>query len=232
VTITPKFGWNRYTPLKPELRGHVISKNSFRVIWLNCAAIAGIVLGFSSAGHSLSAQATGRVAVFFFALFNLLLLEAQPRLAQRAPELRSNLYKESWAVLNEKPLITVLVIMQLWAVARCVGTVITLSRAYSAPQVASQNLEGRVLMLCAAMVLVGLLWLASAAGIWRKRTWAWWLALVLNGVDAGVTIVIQLFTAKQFLIDAVAVLAVALLLLPKTRSLFRTQAPVAVLPTS
>jgi hypothetical protein len=142
-----------------------MSKKLVKAIWLNCAAIAGSIIGLSSAGHSLSGQATGRVAVFFFAGFNLLLVEAQPRLAQRAAEIRGNLYKEAWAAIAERPIISLLVLMQLWAVARCLGTVITFGRAYSNPQIASQHFQGRVVMLSTAMALVGMLWLVSAAGI-------------------------------------------------------------------
>jgi hypothetical protein len=201
-------------------------------IWLNCAVVAGIIIGLSTSGQSLSAQAASIVAVFFFALFNLLFLEAQPRLAQKATTNRSDLYKEACAAMAERPVITVLVIFQLWAAARCLGTVISFCRAYSAPQIVSQNLQGKTVMFCTAMAFVGLLWLVSAAGIWHRRVWAWWLALVLNGVDAGTTTLVQLFAPHQFLVDIIALLAIALLLLPRTRLLFRTQVPVSVLPTS
>jgi hypothetical protein len=207
-------------------------RKSFRAIWLNCAVVAGIIIGFSTSGYSLSAQVAGIVAVFFFAFFNLLFLEAHPRLAQSAPGNRSNVYKEALAAVTERPIITMLVVLQLWAVARCLGTVITLARVYSTPQIASQNLQARTAAVCTAMAFVGLLWLTSAAGIWHKKVWAWWLALILNAVDAGTTILIQLFAPHQFLVDVVALLAIALLLLPKTRSIFRTHAPVPVLPTS
>lgn len=210
----------------------MVNGKSHRAIWLNCAVVAGIIIGFSTSGYSLSAQAMGIVAVSFLALFNLVFLEAQPRLAESASGNRSSVYKEAWSAIAERPIITMLVALQLWAVARCLGTVITLAKAYSTPQIASQNLQGRTVMLCAAMSFVGLLWLTSAAGIWRRRAWAWWLALVLNGIDAGTTILIQLVAPHQFLVDVIALIAIALLLLPKTRPLFRTQAPVAVSPTS
>ena len=203
------------------------SKKLLRATWLNCAVIAGIIVGFSSSGHSITAQAMGRVAVFFFALSNFLFLEVQPRLAKNAPEVRRNLYSEAWAAVAERPLISVLVLMQLWAGSRSLGTVIAFGREYSAPQVTSQNLQGRVMMLSAAMLFVGLLWISSAVGIWSRRPWAWWLALVLNGVDAGTTLLIQLFAPTLFLVDPVAVLAIVLLLLPKTRLQFRAQTPFA-----
>ena len=153
-------------------------------------------------------------------------------MAQIASANRSDIYKEAWAAMAERPIITVLVILQLWAVARCLGTVISFGRAYSTPQIASQNLQGRTVIFCAVMAFVGLLWLTSAAGIWHRKIWAWWLALVLNVVDAGTTSLIQLFAPHQFLIDVIALLAIVLLLLHPTRLQFRTQAPLPVLPTS
>lgn len=194
-----------------------MSNKVVKAIWPNYAALIGVIIGLSSAAHSLSGQATGRIAVYCFAGFNFLLLEAQPRLAQRTHEIRSSLYKEAWIAVAERPIISLLVLMQLWAVGRCVGTVITLGWAYSTPQIASEHLQGRVLMISAAMVFVGLLWLASAAGMWRMRAWAWWLAFALNSVDAAITILLQVFKPNQFLIDPVAVLAIILLILPSTR---------------
>lgn len=163
----------------------------------------------------------GCVAVFFFALFNLLLLVAPTRLAQRSADTRSNVYREAWDAIAKRPLVSTLVLLQLWAVARCVGTVIGFGRAYASPQIVSQNLQGRMLLACAVFGVVGLLWLAGAVGIWRTQAWAWWLSIVLNGLAAGTTIVIQFFKLDQFLIDPVAVTMVVLLMLPNTRRLFR-----------
>lgn len=204
----------------------------FKVVGLNCAVIVGIVVGFWSSPKSLSAQMAGCVAVFFFAFFNLLFLVAPLRLAQRSADTQSNIYREAWDAIAERPLISTLVLLQLWAVARCLGTVIGFGRAYASPQVASQNLQGRMLLACAVFVVVGLLWLAGAVGIWRTQAWAWWPALVLNGLAAGITIVIQLFKLDQFLIDPVAVTMVVLLMLPNTRRLFRTPVLPVELPNS
>jgi hypothetical protein len=194
-----------------------------KTFWLNCAVCAGIIVGLWSAPQSVSGQVTGTVAVAFFSLFNLLFLVAQPRVAKRPAEAGSNVYKEAWCAIAEKPLISVLVLMQLWGVGRCLGSVITLGRAYANPQTVSQNLQGRVLLVCALLAFVGLLWLAGAAGIWKTQTWAWWLALALNGLAAGTTMLIQMFKRDEFLIDPVSVLMFVLLILPVTRRQFKTQ---------
>jgi hypothetical protein len=210
--------------IRPASDPQKIGGNVLKALWLNCAVVVGIALGFRSTPQSLSGQAMGIVAVFFFSLFNLLFLVAQPRLAKASTEAHSNIYKEAWCAIAERPLISLLVLMQLWGVARCLGSVITLARAYSIPQTISQNLQGRVLLACTSLALVALLWLASAAGIWRTQGWAWWLAFVLNGLAGGTTVLTQLFATDQFLIDPVAVVMVVMLILPNTRRKFKTQA--------
>jgi O-antigen ligase len=185
--------------------------------------VAGIIVGFWSAPQLLSGQVTGTVAVAFFSWFNLLFLVAQSRVAKRPAEARSNVYKEAWCAIAKRPLISVLVLLQLWGVARCLGSVMTLGRAYSNPETVSQDLQGRVLLVCALLAIVGLLWLAGAAAIWKTRTWSWWLALALNGLAAGTTMLIQMFKRDEFLIDPVAVLMFVLLILPVTRRQFKTQ---------
>ncbi len=203
-----------------------------KALGLNCAMIGGIILGLWSARQSLSGQVIGRLVVFSLAFFNLLFLVASPRLVQRSADTQSNIYIEAWGAITERPLISALVLMQLWGVARCLGTAIGFGRAYASPQAISQNVQGRMSVACAVFVLEGLLWLAGAVGIWRTSPWTWWLAIVLNGLAAGTTIAIQLFKVDQFLIDPVAVSMVVLLMLPSTRWMFRTPALRVGLPSS
>jgi hypothetical protein len=194
-----------------------------RTVWMNCAVVSGIVIGLWSTPQSLSDEATGRIAVFFLAVFNLLFLVAQPRLAQRSSDTRSTLFKETWVAITERPLVTVLVAMQLWAVAQCVGTSIAFGKAYATPEAVAKNLQGRVLLGCALMSAVAVLWLIAAVGLWRTRVWARWLALALNGMAVGLTTFIQLFKRDEFLIDVVSAVMVVLLLLPTTRRIFKSQ---------
>lgn len=192
-----------------------------RAVWLNCAAVAGIVIGLWSTPQSLSDEATSRIAVFSLAVVNLLFLVAQPRLAQLSTDGRSTIITEAWAAIAERPLTAVLVAMQLWGVARGIGTSIALGKAYATPEAVARNLQGKVLLACALLSAVAVLWLVAAVGLWLTRTGAWWLALALNGLAAGVTTFIQLLKRDTFLIDPISVAMVVLLLLPPTQRTFR-----------
>jgi hypothetical protein len=199
-----------------------------RTVWLNCAAITGIVIGLWSAPHTLSDEAVGRIAVFFLAVFflavfNLLFLIAQPRLTQRSSDALSGLFSEAWAAIAEKPLVTVLVAAQLWAAARCIGTSIAFGKAYATPEAIAKHLQNALLLGCALLAAVAVLWLTAAAELWRSRAWAWWLALALNGMAAGLTTFVQFSKRDEFLIDPVSGATVVLLLLPATRRRFKSQ---------
>ncbi len=67
---------------------------------------------------------------------------------------------------------------------------------------------------------VALLWFLGVVGLWMERSWAWWLALVLNSMAAAVSIIIQLVKPGEFLFDPWATLAVILLVLRPVRRFF------------
>jgi hypothetical protein len=71
------------------------------------------------------------------------------------------------------------------------------------------------------MILVGLIWLIGAVGVWQAYKWAWWLSLFLNGLASATTIALQVLMRDQFLVDVLSTGAVLLLLLPSTRRVFR-----------
>ncbi|HEV7217627.1 MAG TPA: hypothetical protein VGN39_02050, partial [Terriglobales bacterium] len=67
---------------------------------------------------------------------------------------------------------------------------------------------------------VALLWFLGVIGLWMRRSWAWWLALILNSLVAAVTGLLQLAKPRELLLDLWATLAVVLLLLRPVRQLF------------
>jgi hypothetical protein len=79
------------------------------------------------------------------------------------------------------------------------------------------NLSFWLMVYSVVMALVAGIWLASAVGIWCGRSCAWWLALVLNGLAASITAVLQLLDWHSYLLDIGAITAVVLLLLPSVR---------------
>jgi hypothetical protein len=75
-----------------------------------------------------------------------------------------------------------------------------------------------------AAVLMGgvaALWMLGAVGLWRSRPWAWWLVLVLNGLAAAISCVLQVLKPDEFLLDPAATTAVVLLLIRSVRTEFR-----------
>ena len=78
----------------------------------------------------------------------------------------------------------------------------------------------RLNMFSMVMGSVALLWFLGAIGLWIERSWAWWLALVLNSLAAAVSGIIQLLKPREFFVDPWATLAVVLLLLRPVRLIF------------
>jgi hypothetical protein len=61
------------------------------------------------------------------------------------------------------------------------------------------------------MAVVAVLRSFAAIGLWRSDPWAWRLALFRNGLAAAVSIALQLVKRDEFLLDPLAIAAVALL---------------------
>jgi hypothetical protein len=75
----------------------------------------------------------------------------------------------------------------------------------------------------ASVLMTGVtaLWLIGGIGVWRNRPWAWWLALVLNGLSATASGALQVVRLDKFLLDLPAAAAVVVLLLRPVRMDFR-----------
>jgi hypothetical protein len=155
-----------------------------KFLWLNAAAICGLIVGFRLSSKMLSANASAYLVVFFLAFFNLIAFVVAPRLhAIPAGEgSRRNVYHELWIVLIEQPAITILFFIQLCAVARCFGSATLIFETASGNYVKGLSNAGsmyaRLIGASILLLAVGLVWLWSAIGIWRARRWAWWLAFV------------------------------------------------------
>lgn len=196
-------------------------------IVLNTAAICGVLIGFWQSSQVLSAEAISRTAVFLVAFVNLMFFVIRPRIRSMSAGdgVRPHPLRESWRVFSERPIVTALVFVQVWAVARVLGSIILILRSYNSEYVRSlpniQSTRSRLILASVWLAAVGVLWLLSAIGLWQTRNWAWWLALCLNGLASLITIVLQLLKRDQFLIDLLATGAVLLLLSSPTRKIFK-----------
>jgi hypothetical protein len=198
-----------------------------RAVITNVITAIGAYIGFASPDVKLSVDLRVRIAVFTFALMNLMLLVVRPRVLAQASAGTGT--RNPWGIFYEvicgRPLITLLCVLQLVGVARATSTAVKLIQALFSDYVrALSNAETAALHLLGAsalMAVVAALWLLAALGLWRSDSWAWWLALVLNGLAAAVTIALQLMKRDEFLLDPLAIVAVALLLYRPVRIQFR-----------
>jgi hypothetical protein len=192
-----------------------------RALILNALGIVGVALGFASSTASLSHTYMAPIAVFVLAFLNLMFLILRPRmLATKAggkPKYGGlTVFVD---VVRERPLIVLLVVLQLIAVSRSVAASVTfLGLGSFRSLVDLSNLSFWMVVYSGVMMLVAAVWLISAVGIWCRRSWAWWLALILNGLAAGTTAALQLLDLHSYVIDVGAIIAFVFLLLPAVRS--------------
>jgi hypothetical protein len=200
---------------------------SQRVLFTNAVAVGGVLLGFAVSDVKPSARVCVYIAVFVVALMNLMFLAVRPRLvALRATGATAlNPFRTFYEVLKERPLITVLCVFQLIAACRATATTIQIIQSAASEYVRSlPNAHSVTLRIELASILMAAdsaLWFLSAIGLWRTRSWAWWMALVLNALAAIVSLLVQLAAMNQFLFDPLAALAVVLLLIQPVRKYFR-----------
>lgn len=199
---------------------------SLRIVLTNAVAAAGIFLGLTFSNVKPSASVQVYIAVFIMAFMNLMFLVVRPRLvALRTSGQRPHPYRTLIEVLKERPLITVLCILQLLAACRATATTILIIqtatsdyvRAMAHPDIMIRKLAFSSILMAGDSVL----WYLSSIGLWRTRIWAWWLALVLNLLAAIVSLLVQVAALNQFLFDPLAALTLLLLLVPTVRKYFQ-----------
>lgn len=192
-----------------------------RALVVNALGIAGVALGFASSGVKLSPTYSVPITVFAFAFLNVIFLILRPRIvaARAGGKPKAAALHLLVDMVRERPLVVALVVLQLIAVSRSVTASVTfLSLASFRSLLDPSNLSFWMAVYSGVMMLVAGIWLTSAVGIWCRRSWAWWLALILNSLAAGITAVLQLVDLHAYVIDIGAITALILLLLPAVRS--------------
>jgi hypothetical protein len=196
-----------------------------RATFWNVCGTAGICLGFASSAGHISAKLEAGIGVFTAALMNLMFLSVRPRiLAERGAAKTPNVWRIAYGVLTERPLVLTLVVLQLIGVARSTAATIVLVRTSTSAYIASlpnaHHVTQRLIGGSISMAGVTSLWILGAVGLWLNRRWAWWLALVLNGLAATVGLIFQVLLLDRFQLDIPATIVVVLLLLPAIRKRF------------
>jgi hypothetical protein len=199
------------------------------VLFTNVVGAIGIYVGFVSSGVKLSSDMKVYVAVPIIAFLNLIFLVVRPRMQtqttadHKGPSPIAILY----LVLAERPLLTVLCILQLGGASKATATTIQIAQASMGDYVRSlpnpASIALRMKAFAALTACVALIWFLGAIGLWLRLSWAWWLALVLNGLAAGICALLQIIKPDQWLFDIWSTLAVVLLLLQPLRKLFQIE---------
>jgi len=198
-----------------------------RVIYWNLAILAGIVLGFLGVSRLPSGNATARIAIFWLACVNLVLFVVKPRLT--ASGRNNDFVRASWHAIAERPIVSLVVVMQLWSAGQALGSAITLASTYRSEAVVSQHLQSRLVLVSILMSVIGVVWLIGAFALWQQKRWGWWLAVILNGLSACTGIFAQVaaltvLKRNDFLVDPVAITTVIVLLMTRTRLIFGLKA--------
>jgi uncharacterized membrane protein (DUF2068 family) len=199
-----------------------------RAVFWNAIAVAGLYIGFASSGTKGSVDLEVRIAVFIVAFMNLMFLVVRPRMIVRKANgmAAPNPWRVIYEVLAQRPFVTALVFLQLWGAARAAGTTSSFMQTSASAYVRSlpnaHSMTLRLIGVSMLMAIVAVLWLLGAIGLWQSYSWAWWLALVLNGLALTTGVVIQFFKLDLSLIDLFAIAAVLLLLLRPVRAEFRS----------
>jgi hypothetical protein len=196
-------------------------------LFTNTIAMLGIYISFVSSSVKLNASMHVYIAVLTVVFLNLIFLVAGPRARaarRRGQSAQIGVYGALYEALAERPLLTVLCIVQLVGASRSASTTVqilqTLQSGYVRGSPNSGTLASRLRVFSLLMGSVALLWFLAVIGLWIRRSWAWWLALILNSLVAAVTGLLQLAKPRELLLDPWATLAVVLLLLRPVRQLF------------
>jgi uncharacterized membrane protein (DUF2068 family) len=210
----------------------------YRALFTNAIAWTGVFIGLAFTDVKASARIQVYVAVFVIAFINLMFLAVRPHMAARRAigAAASNPYGALYEILKERPLITALCIFQLLGACRATATTIQIIQTTRGDYVRSLPNTGAVTarMEWASVVMIAdsALWFASAIGLWRTRSWAWWVALVLNALSAIVALVLQFAAPNQFLFDPLAMAVVIILVIQPVRRRFRSAIPLTQQPTA
>jgi hypothetical protein len=202
-----------------------------RAVALNLIGSLSLAIYFSSADVKLPADYYAYTSVYLLAFLNFMFLVVRPRvLTARRANINGNIYHILLYSSRGKGFIVLLVLIQLAGTSQSTGAsakfFVSASSQYVRSLPNASAIGHRMFGMCVAMATVALAWLLSAIGLWLGRRWAWWLALILNGLDVLVTILVTVllsFKKQEFAIgwrEIAGLVALILLMLPALRKQF------------
>ena len=170
-----------------------------------------------------------RAGVFILAFTNFMFFVVRPKLlAARTTGSHVSPVQLSFDAIREQPFVSALSVLLLVGASRSAAAVVTFATSSGSAYVRSlpnaSTIATRMIAMSLVMTVIAMFWFVDAVGLWARRRWAWWLGLILNGRAAALTVVGQVLNPHIYLIDAFAVAAVILLLLPQVRGAYRQRA--------
>ena len=196
-----------------------------QALLINVAAVIGITIAIGSTNAKESEYGV-RAGVFILAFVNFMFFVVRPKLfAAKTMGSSVSWVQLSFEAIRKEPLVSAVSVILLMGASQSAAAAITFASSSSSAYVRnlpnSSTIATRMVAMSFVMTVIASCWFADAVGLWARRRWAWWLALVLNGLAAAVTVTVQLLNPRTYLIDVFALTAVTLLLLPQMRGLYR-----------
>jgi hypothetical protein len=201
-----------------------------RALLLNAMALIGIYLGFLSSSHAeLSVNIKVHIATLTLAFMNFMLPVVAPRIkSQRAAGgTRVDRWQVFYEVLNERFLISVLVIIQLLGVSRTTAAAIVFMQVYTTGYFRTmengQIVAWRAIGFSALLGITAIFWLIGAVGLWKNQKWAWWLVLALSVASLEFKVVSIVLKLNETWLSIFSIVSILLLLLKPVRTNFLQQ---------
>jgi hypothetical protein len=210
-----------YNPPSAEKLGMDTWARWRRALLLNGAAAVGIVLALASRNET-ELDYGARAGVFVLAFMNFMFFVVRRRVLAARPGASTTTMSVFAGVIGEQPFILTIAVLLLVGSSRSAATAVSFAHWSGSTYVRglpnASVLVPRMIMMSVLMAGIALLWFVDAVGLWARHPWAWWLALLLNGLAAGISLILQVSHWHTYLVDAFATVAVILLLLPGVRT--------------
>ncbi|HZU43373.1 MAG TPA: hypothetical protein VE994_11915 [Terriglobales bacterium] len=194
-------------------------------VLVNASAVTGIALSLVSAdAKGLQYGAGAGVFIIAFVNFMFFVVRLNVLAARTGGAAKVPVMPVLLRVIREQPLVLFIAVLLLVGSLRSAVAAVSFAHwsgsAYVHGLPIASVVAPRMVAISVMMTGVALLWFIGAVGLWARRRWAWLRALVLNGLSAGLSAILQVLNWRTYLLDIFATAALILLLLPRVRRVY------------